>query len=125
MKMIQYAKAFRSLSLLLALFVCCVNGQTDGGGDATTTTPVTTAPTGSPTDEWGGCVDPITRNSIVTIGQQTTICLVIADGVDWQAERTYMRLHFQPIADQYSRFIVPQCKFSFVAVFPQDTPPSA
>lgn len=60
---------------------------------------------------WEGCVDPENRDALVTIGEKTTICLVIADGVDWSFERQYMRLHFQPIADEYSRFHVPNCKF--------------
>mmetsp|Transcript_50151 Transcript_50151/g.76277 ORF Transcript_50151/g.76277 Transcript_50151/m.76277 type:complete len:280 (+) Transcript_50151:128-967(+) len=70
-------------------------------------------PTSPPTptvnaDVWGGCVDPENRGALVTIGQKTTVCLVIGDGVDWQKQRTYMRLHFQPIADDYSRFHVPR-----------------
>jgi hypothetical protein len=76
-------------------------------------------PTAAPGPEWGGCVDPDPENkdALVTIGKKTTICLVIADGVDWAAadERTYMRLHFQPKADDYSRFHVPLCKIMTVA----------
>ena len=106
------------LGLLCLCHNSVVNGQTDGGtdntGDAETVSPTTISPTTqTTTDGWGGCVDPETGSSTVTIGEKTTICLVVADGVDWQAERTYMRLHFQPIADQYSRFVVPQCKFPF------------
>jgi hypothetical protein len=79
-------------------------------------------PTAAPVvneDVWGGCVDPDPekRGALVTIGQKTTVCLVIADGVDWQKQRTYMRLHFQPIADSYSRYQVPSCKLvGFVGV---------
>jgi len=43
----------------------------------------------------------------VTIGQPTTVCLVLANDGDWSTEVDYMRLNFQPIADEYSRFLVP------------------
>jgi hypothetical protein len=70
----------------------------------------TGSPTGAPTSpEWGGCVDPDDREALVTVGKKTTICLVLGDGIDWAEPRTYMRLHFQPIADDYSRFHVPNC----------------
>ena len=91
--------ATRIISLLLALLWHC-HAQDP-----------TEAPVEQPNeDAWGGCVDPSNRGALVTIGKKTTVCLVIGDGVDWQTQRTYMRLHFQPIADQYSRFLVPNCK---------------
>ena len=71
----------------------------------------TAAPTMAPTaTPWGGCVDPNDRNTLVTIGKPTTICLVLTDGPDWNVVKTYMRLNFKPIADEYSRFHVPECK---------------
>mmetsp|Transcript_41205 Transcript_41205/g.118519 ORF Transcript_41205/g.118519 Transcript_41205/m.118519 type:complete len:262 (-) Transcript_41205:68-853(-) len=70
----------------------------DGGGDDVAT---------EPPIEWGGCEDPVNGKKFVTIGEKTTICLNIADGADWSEQRTYMRVHFQPIADEYSRFLVP------------------
>ena len=57
---------------------------------------------------WSGCVDPDIGYQPVTIGQATTICLVLANNGDWSTEMDYMRLNFQPIADQYSRFHVPK-----------------
>ena len=71
----------------------------------TTVQPTTLAPTAT---GWTGCVDPINGPQLVTIGQKTTVCLVLANSVDWSTEMQYMRLNFQPTADEYSRFLVPQ-----------------
>lgn len=71
---------------------------------APTEVPITPAPTSL---SWQGCEDPVNGPSLVTIGEKTTICLVISDGPDWSGPRSYMRLNFQPIADTYSRFHVP------------------
>lgn len=57
---------------------------------------------------WTGCVDPENGYEPVTIGQPTTVCLVLANDGDWSSETTYMRLNFKPTADEYSRFHVPQ-----------------
>jgi hypothetical protein len=66
----------------------------------------TSAPTVAP-DVWGGCqYDP---NAKVTIGDPTTICFNVADGVDWGEKVSYLRLNFEPAADEYSRFHVPGC----------------
>lgn len=91
------------LAAIVAVMLPCdlVNGQETG------TAAPTVAPTSTP---WGGCVDPSNRGAKVTIGERTTVCLVIANGVDWQEERKYIRLNFRPIADQYSRFTVPDCE---------------
>lgn len=75
-----------------------------------------TAPTAAPVTAtqppssagWGGCVDPNKGYLPVTIGEPTTICLNVANGANWSESVTYMRLNFQPIADQYSRFLVPK-----------------
>jgi hypothetical protein len=69
------------------------------------TIPPSLATTG---EQWSGCVDPNTGFQLVTIGQPTTVCLVLSSSPDWATNLTYMRLNFQPIADQYSRFHVPQ-----------------
>lgn len=61
-----------------------------------------------PTNTWGGCVDPIDGYAPVTIGEPTTVCLVLASGANWATEVDYMRLNFQPVADAYSRFHVPE-----------------
>lgn len=57
---------------------------------------------------WTGCVDPVKGYELVTIGQPTTICLVLANNGDWSTEMDYVRINFQPIADYYSRFHVPK-----------------
>jgi hypothetical protein len=75
---------------------------------APTEAPITPAPT---TVSWQGCEDPVAGKKLVTIGEKTTICLTIGDGTDWSAPRNYMRVNFQPIADEYSRFHVPSCKY--------------
>ena len=66
------------------------------------------------TVSWGGCEDPVKGAQKVTIGDKTTICLTISDGSNWSESRQYIRLNFQPIADEYSRFVVPNCTFVFV-----------
>ena len=58
---------------------------------------------------WGGCEDPVKGARKVTIGDKTTVCLTISDGTDWSEARQYIRLNFQPVADEYSRFVVPNC----------------
>lgn len=65
------------------------------------------------TVEWGGCEDPVDGAKKVTIGEKTTVCLTIADGTNWTESRQYIRVNFQPIADEYSRFAIPQCTFLF------------
>ncbi|KAL3929934.1 MAG: hypothetical protein SGBAC_011989 [Bacillariaceae sp.] len=87
----------------LALFCatsCFTNAQTD-------TPAVPDQPTPSPAPTWGGCMDS-NMNPLVTIGEKTTICLVLSNGVNWNGQTIdYIRLSFQPIADEFSRFIVP------------------
>ncbi len=79
--------------------------------DTTAPVAVTEPPTQPPAGSgWQGCEDPVNGKKLVTIGEPTTICLNIADGDDWTTARTYIRVNFQPIADQYSRFHVPSCK---------------
>jgi len=79
------------------------NNATTGAG--TTTTPPTALST---FEGWQGCNDPVTGYQLVTIGQPTTICVVLANSPNWTEKMQYMRLNFQPIADEYSRFHVPQ-----------------
>lgn len=73
-------------------------------GDA----PPPASPATSSGTSWGGCVSPETGFEPVTIGKRTTICLVLSNNGDWSTETDYVRLNFSPIADQYSRFHVPQ-----------------
>ena len=68
--------------------------------------PRTVAPTAEGTG-WTGCVDPFVGPLPVNIGSQTTVCLVLSNAADWATPLTYMRLHFKPTADDYSRFHVP------------------
>lgn len=63
-------------------------------------------------ETWGGCEDPVNGQKLVTVGKKTTICLSISDGTNWTETRNYMRLNFQPLADEYSRFVVPKCRSS-------------
>jgi hypothetical protein len=114
----MYSLGFRRSGLFWAslLWVWSLAAAQDTA--APTEAPVTPAPTtslapsGAPTDlAWQGCEDPVLGKKLVTIGEKTTICLFIGDGTDWSAPRTYMRVNFQPIADEYSRFQVPNCKY--------------
>jgi hypothetical protein len=86
-----------------------------------TVTPVVTAstatatPGAAPTSGWSGCDDPATLGEPIKIGKKTTVCVVLANNADWNPGlpgTKYLRLSFQPIADEYSRFTVPSCKSS-------------
>jgi hypothetical protein len=73
-----------------------------------TANPATNAPNG-----WTGCDDPATMGEPILIGKKTTICVVLASNADWNPglpATKYLRLSFQPVADEYSRFHVPSCK---------------
>lgn len=122
------AKSFSSPSSLLVLLLSLLllsgdhrhtfcHAQTPEPSAATMepSTEPSILPTG--TDQWNGCYDVNDPSALVTVGQKTTICFVIADGIDWREERQYLRLHFQPVADTYSRFHVPRCKCQVVVVF--------
>lgn len=95
-----------TLAVFFSIGTAAQDPPTDQPG-APTAAPVNGA-TEAPTDSWTGCVDPVLGYRPVTIGQPTTICLVLGNNVDWATEMTYMRLHFQATADEYSRFHVPQ-----------------
>ena len=80
-----------------------------------TTPPVSAPPPVSPNDSsgptessWTGCVSPENGFQPVTIGDPTTICLVLSNNGDWSTKLDYMRLNFQPTADVYSRFHIPE-----------------
>lgn len=70
--------------------------------------PATPSNTNTSTSAWKGCVDPELGYQLVTIGEPTTVCLVLANAGDWSTAVDYMRLNFQPKADEYSRFRVPR-----------------
>ena len=64
----------------------------------------------SQAQDWKGCVDRLNPQALVTIGEKTTICLVLTNAADWtETVTSYTRLSFQPVADEYSRFHVPNC----------------
>lgn len=91
----------RLLTTALALFF--------GAGFTTAQVPdqLSPAPTAAPDNPtWKGCSEE--ENELVTIGDPTTICLVLSDKLNWDLKPVfYLRLSFRPIADQFSRFIVP------------------
>ena len=67
---------------------------------------------------WGGCVDPNNpgNDAHVQIGSKTTICLMVGNDLDWAGTQTdYIRFTFQPKADEYSRFHVPDSYLDLVA----------
>lgn len=74
---------------------------------AATPIPSTRAPVD---DGWSGCVDPSKPEELIKIGKKTTICIVLGSSTNWNVltpATQYLRLSFQPQADEYSRFHVP------------------
>jgi hypothetical protein len=65
-------------------------------------------------DPWSGCVDPENPDAadIVKIGDRHTICLTLGPGGNWAAGVKYGRYTWRPVADQYSRFHIPDCKLA-------------
>ncbi|KAG7340152.1 hypothetical protein IV203_006556 [Nitzschia inconspicua] len=79
-----------------------ISVDSDSPGAAETTT------TGPTIAGWQGCIDPNGGfPQLVTIGEPTTVCLVLSSSPDWGTSMNYLRLNFRPIADDYSRFHVP------------------
>lgn len=81
---------------------------------AATPIPSTRAPVD---DGWSGCVDPSKPEELIKIGKKTTICIVLGSSTNWNVltpATQYLRLSFQPQADEYSRFHVPSCKYSTI-----------
>lgn len=71
---------------------------------------------GSTGDSWGGCQATFSGASVETlekiaIGKQTIVCFHVGNTKDWSRGVDYIRLSFQPEADQYSRLHIPNCKF--------------
>lgn len=117
--MVVATKTLSSWMIFAAFFLFSLLVQVRGQ-DATAPTlapstvdPRTIAPTAEGTG-WTGCVDPFVGPLPVTIGSPTTVCLVLSSSPDWATSLTYMRLHFQPTADVYSRFHVPRSYFQLV-----------
>mmetsp|Transcript_21000 Transcript_21000/g.37925 ORF Transcript_21000/g.37925 Transcript_21000/m.37925 type:complete len:366 (-) Transcript_21000:318-1415(-) len=64
------------------------------------------------TPKWDGCNDPNTPGAphVVKRGDPTTVCLTLGPNGNWGRETPlikYFRLNFQPEADEYSRFQIP------------------
>lgn len=59
--------------------------------------------------EWEGCFNRELPNK-VRIGDLTRVCLQVANGVNWAAGVNYVRASFEPVADDYSYYHVPNCK---------------
>jgi hypothetical protein len=57
---------------------------------------------------WTGCNS--VEGALVKIGDPMFLCLHVANGVDWGGGVEYIRLAFNPKADEYSRLHVPNCK---------------
>jgi hypothetical protein len=58
---------------------------------------------------WQGCVDPDKPKNKLRVGKRTRVCFTIANTTDWSAGVSYMRASFEPQADVYSRFHIPNC----------------
>eukprot|EP00978_Attheya_sp_CCMP212_P015281 scaffold39385_cov46-Attheya_sp.AAC.3 len=64
------------------------------------------------TPKWDGCNDPNFPGGphVVKRGDPTTVCLTLGPNGDWGRETPlvkYFRLNFQPEADEYSRYQIP------------------
>jgi len=66
---------------------------------------VTVPPTRA--DDWVGCVDKEFPSKKVRRGQKTTVCLGVGTDGDWAAGTNYVRHSFKPVADDFSRFTIP------------------
>ena len=56
---------------------------------------------------WSGCIG---EEALVSIGNPTRVCLQVGNSVDWGTDEIrYTRASFEPPADEYSRFHIPNC----------------
>jgi len=58
-------------------------------------------------DEWTGCVDPNFPTKKVRRGQLTTVCMGVGSDGDYSNSTGYGRYSFKPVADDFSRFTIP------------------
>ena len=82
-----------SLVLMMATSIIVVTSQDDG---------------------WTGCINQsLNKNqNLVRIQQPSRVCLSIANDTNWNSGSTsYIRASFEPKADEYSRFHIPNCTF--------------
>jgi hypothetical protein len=56
--------------------------------------------------QYNGCFG---ANKKIAIGETTMVCLQVGNNVDWTGGVQYVRAAFEPIADQYSKFHIPNC----------------
>ena len=61
--------------------------------------------------DWLGCVNPPggSGTDLVRVGEPTTICLNLGPNTHWSQGVDYIRYTFQPEADEYSKFHIPNC----------------
>lgn len=77
--------------------------------------PITTFDRNSVRVPWGGCVDPRYPGSDkIEIGKRTVVCFHIGNSINWAGGVEYIRVSFAPVADQYSRLHIPNCKYSLL-----------
>ena len=57
------------------------------------------------------CFDP-TAPSLVRRGQSTTVCLYVGPGGDWNDATNYKRFSVNLVADEFSSYNVPGCKWT-------------
>jgi hypothetical protein len=64
------------------------------------------------TGQYTGCYDTSLEDNNITIGTPTVVCFQIGNTANsWAGGVQYMRLNFNPIADQYSKFEITNCTF--------------
>lgn len=60
------------------------------------------------TSQWSGCVrSGFGSEDKIRIGEPTRVCLQIGNSVSWVDGVDYVRASFEPQADEYSRFHIP------------------
>ena len=61
-----------------------------------------------------GCFGNGGSGEVIKIGQPMFLCLHVANNKDWSSGAKFLRVSFQPKADEYSRFHVPNCECSLL-----------
>lgn len=60
-----------------------------------------------PNISWTGCGPFENEDERLSVGESTVVCMHVANDLNWVNNVNYLRLSFQPRADEYSRFHVP------------------
>jgi hypothetical protein len=98
----------------------------NGGGIALPLLPLLQLPmieaqptTTATTTAWSGCINPklTTKQNWIRAQQPTRVFLSIANTTNWSAGAAYTRASFEPLADVYSRFHIPNCTFSYLLIY--------